>query len=179
MPPEQVFHVHGPELTNRHVAGHDFPERRHRGGFDRDRRAAGHDALEDGLGRARHAEDDFVDAVSANDRLQVVRRSEHLPAADGPALQLLVIVHEPDDFEIGLPQLVQQVKTGLAGASQQQALADGRRVPASVSRRRGRKGRAGRRARRPALQTRGTDGSPGRQTAPASRRGRRGRGPAT
>ena len=84
-------------------------------------------SLKDGLGRARHAEDDLVNAVSANHRLQIVSRSQHLPAADCPALQCLVVVYEPDDFEIGLPQLAQQAKARLPRASQQQALADRRR----------------------------------------------------
>ena len=127
VPAEQVLHVHGPELANRHVAGHDLAEGRHRGGFDRYVRAAGHDLSQDRLRRARYAEDDFVNAVSANHRLQVVSCSEHLPAADGPALQGLVVVHEPDNFEIRIPQLAQQAQARFARASQQQTPADRRR----------------------------------------------------
>ena len=132
MPAEQVFHVHGPELTDRRVAGHDFPDRRHRRGLDRDARTVGHDSLEDGLRGARHAENDFVDRCARTIASRSCGRSEHLPAADCPALEFVAIVDEPDDFEIRLPQLVQQVKAGLARAGQQQALARPRR-PVSIS----------------------------------------------
>ena len=67
--------------------------------------------------------------MSTDDRLQLVRRSQHLPAADRPPLQLLVVVQEPDNLEIGLPQLMQQVESRFTGARQQQALAD----PATAS----------------------------------------------
>ena len=138
-------------------ARHDLAQRRHRRGFDRDVRAAGHDLSKDRLRRARHAEDDFVNTVSANHRLQVVSGSEHLPAADCPALQGLVVVHEPDDFEIRIPQLVQQVEARFSRAGQQQTPADRRRGRGLPVRWRDRKERAGRDARQPERRTPGTD----------------------